>query len=470
MLSGCLIVAGLVAVPSVDVQAGLSTQASAGVTPVVPGAPPTESMSAQVRPDLGIVFQETGVSVALTYAPRIFYRGFLGDVDVEPLNRPLFLHEVGLAYSQVLAKSWRLGLSASMEAGEVDFQAATATFTSPTGQDNQPTGAGGQSPNAQAITALTVSGGLSLEADLGRRTQWATTVGGTYTRPLGDVEVQTDDFGNPITEVAQLPEALGIEVLSAISYRMSRQHSFNFGLTGSYNTFDAVTAAEMGMAATSQSQTFQSAGVSLGYGLNFGRSSAFNVDVGAQLATGQGQEADGTQTTLDPIPLPTAAIRLSWLPLNRRSVSLNNVLGVQVAGGIDPVFGTFQPRLTGVLSFEFGLPPDLSIGLIGTYSMPLAEPDTGQGVVVDAAAGAGDSQLDLELPITYRFTRYISGSIGARFSYFFTTFGLDATDMMMMDAAVLDSSLTAEGFISLTFTISTVRNAAGGPGRTGTGG
>ena len=473
MLSGYLIVVALAAAPDVDLEAALTTQTSAGITPVQPGTPSGQAIAVEVNPNLAVQIADTRYTLAISYTPRIFYRGFLGDTDITPLNRPLFMHTAGIAYTHTLSESWSLSLTFNGEAGEVDFQSASAADPGST-TTAAPT-AGRQTAAAQALTALNLTGALSLSGRVARSVTWGNNVGIRYTTPLGDLQTAETGEMTEVTVVGQLPESLNIDYNTSLSYAFNRKHSVNLGGTFSANFFEALAAASTDggdgggqLTEGNRTQTFQSVGLTLGYGYNFARNSSLTLSAGAQLAFGQADftpgddGTEGAETRTDLIPLPTASLGFTWLPVNQRSITVSNNLTVGIAGSVDPVFGTFQSRLSSALSFQVAFPPRLSIGVQGSLSTPLAPPEEDQGVTFAAGFGAGDSQLDLSVPVTYQFSRTISGGIGFRLSHFFTRFGVRSTqvapDMGEEDTFdPLDSSTTYEVFVSLSFALSTRR-------------
>ena len=474
MLTEYLVAVALVAVPDVNLTAAFSTQASGGYTPVQPGTPSGQAFSVEVTPDLSLRLSDARYDMAISYTPRIFYRGFLGDTEITPLNRPLFMHTAGFIYDHRLSEGWRLQMTANFEAGEVDFQSTAAGDPSaplPTG----PT-PGGQTAAAQALTSLTLRGGINLTGQISRKVSWGNDVTVSYTAPLGDIQTAEEGEGE-VTVIGQLPESLDFTYSTSFSYAFNREHSVNVGAGYGFNMFEALTeAATEGapmLSEADRSQFFHSVNLTLGYGWNFARNSNLAISAGAQLAIGQADITDEmgqTSSNNDLIPLPTAQIGLTWLPINQRSLTVSNNLTVGVAGSVDPVFGTFQPRLTSALAFSLGFPPDLTIGVNGSFSTPLAPPETGQGVTFATGFGAGDSQLDLSIPVTYQFTRNVAGSIGVQMSHFFTRFGVRAVEMPMEGEDVFDplgSSTTYEVFVALSFSLSTRAPGRGGTRTTG---
>ena len=450
----------LVAAPDVDFQGGLTSEAAGGITPQVPGAAAGGAVSIEAIPSVGVRIFNPNNDFSIVYNPRIFYRRFLeGDVQ---LDAPLILHGAGLNYSRRFSRRWRMAFESTFSAGEVDFQDAASAIAPGGGS------VGRQPPAAQVLSSLTAGGSLSVTGELTRRTTWTNAVNGSYSTPLGDIEVDND--GNALVGV--LPETAVVGYDSSVAYRLNRRHSFGFNIGYTLTTFQATD--ETGNPSDDlPQQAFHSTTASLQYAWLFDRDSSVLVGAGAQLAIGDADAAAGVvgDGETDFIPLPIATLGLSWVPINTRDVSVSNVITAAIEGSADPTQGTFQPRLSVSVDFQINVPRDLTIGLVGTLSMPLEAPPAGQAVNV--AGGAGDSQVDVSLPITYRFTDEISASVGARFGYFFTQFGVGTVDDGgdPVEDMMLDNTITAEGFLSLSVTFSTLsgetRSLAGTVGGAG---
>ena len=256
--------------------------------------------------------------------------------------------------------------------------------------------------------------------------------------------------------VGQLPEQLALGFGSQMAYAFARGQTLSFGADFSSTWFDAVELVDDGTDPGSDpiTQSFQTIGVNVGYGWNFARNSDLQLTVGAQVAFGDTDAALADPTAgdndTDIIPLPTGSFVLNWFPVMQREIVVGNRIEATVLGSPDPTLGTFQPRLNAGLGFELSFPPKTSLQILGSLSMPLAPPPDGQ-IGLNVGLGAGDSQVDVTIPLTYRFSDSIVGSIGGRFTYFFNRFGADPAEGEA--APPIDDSLVAEGFIAFEFAL-----------------
>lgn len=466
MNGGCLLFTALWAAPTVGFQAGLVATGAGGLTPVQPGETATEAFSVEVIPSAGMVVTGGQTNFGILYSPRIFYRGFLGDPAGQvPLDRPLLQHNGSITFDQPLTRTWNLNVTGSASVGEVDFQ--NAAFLGGDGDDGNaaPGQVDGPTPvvNAQAVEALNVSGGIGVSGALSTRWNWSNAVAGNYTRPISD---ESSD-----AQVGLVPEQGVGSYITQFAYAISREHRITFGGNYSYSVFNTEPlTGDVAMAETQLSAVHAGA-LQVGYGWNFARNSNLSFSGGLQLAYVQSTVTadDGTEVTERTLEeLPTVNISFSWLPINERKVRVSNRFAASIDGFQDPIVGVYQSRLNLQLDFQLDFPPDLTVGLSGSLTMPLTEPsgqarqddDTGDDTQLFAA---GNSQVSVSIPITYRFTDNLSGTIGAQFGYLFDLFAPDRpplTDPTVDDDGV-DGSINAQLFVTLAFNLSTLRDRRG---------
>ncbi|MEO1339407.1 MAG: hypothetical protein AAFV29_27455, partial [Myxococcota bacterium] len=326
-----------------------------------------------MNPNFVLSIADTTYDFSASYTPRLFYRGFLEDTDIPPLERPLLAHGFGLSLGKAFSEDWRASITVDAQVGETDFQAAAAQVgpddTPPTGVEGDPVG---QTGNAQAISAMSLAGSIGVSGVLTRRLTWSNAVTASYIRPLGDSEAGADGAA----AVAVQPESIDLGYNTTFGYRLARQHTLTIGAAYGFTLFEPLAAEGGGMmTAEAESQTVHSINLQLGYGWSFARNSNLSIAAGAQLALGQfGDPAmvGGTESN-ELLPLPTATIVLNWLPVNERSLTISNNLSAQVEGSVDRFIGTFQPRLTTTTGFQVAFPPRLTFDLTSSLSIPLTE-------------------------------------------------------------------------------------------------
>ncbi len=475
MFTSSLVTLALIAAPNVDFDGGVSTTVAGGTSPVQPGVDTgsSQTVSVEVIPSVGLRIGDEGLVFGLSYSPRLFYRTFLGDIEIDALNEPLVLHRVAMNYDHTLSRIWSVSLTSELAVGEVDFQVAPGTIggafnpttgDTPGGVTGSPTdetgGALGQAPAAQALSSLTVSGAFSLTGRLTRQVVWVNDVQLSYNRPIGDSETQEDEDGNQVAVIGQLPESVNVTYTTGIDYILDQKNTLELRTSYTANFFEALAELDTSTTAVNRSQTFHSVSVTAGYSYDFARDSTFNASAGFQLAFGQADfvgSGEAEEASTDVIPLPTASLGLSWVPVNQRDFTVSNNLTVGVLGTVDPFLGTFQPRLTSGLGFQLGFPPRLSVGLRGSFAMPLAAPEVGQGVTFARQFAAGDSQVNVTLPVDYQFSESVSAGVGGRLVYLFTRFGVPTDPSVEDPGSEVGDSIIFEVYATLSFTLSTLR-------------
>ena len=465
MLIEALAGLALVAAPQPAFEAGVTTAAQGGLTPVQPGQESLAAVSLEVTPTLTIMVSDTSYDLAIGYTPRIFYRGFLEDSgQFGTVNRPLFLHTANISYSRLISRRWRLTLSSTGQLGEVDFQAAPGVVgaaINPNADIDTPVNPGDPSndqggPLANVSTALvlrtiTIFGAINIDGQMSARLTWSNMFSANYISPLGDATVGIGSETLP--EVGTLPESYALGYSGGIAYSFNREHSINGTASYLFNSFEATTID----GSATNDQTFHSFNLALGYGYDFGRSSRFAINAGAQVVIGNARlnaaDVGNSDLTDDQFVLPTAQLELTWVPIQRRSFNVSNNVAVGVLGSPDPSQGGFQPRLTGVLGFTIGLPgEDTTVALLGSIMTPIQEPQDGAGFIL-SELGIGDSQVEVSIPVTVQVTRHLITTFGARAAYMWTRF--QPTTLNFTQA--LDESVIAEAFVSMSLNYNTRR-------------
>lgn len=223
--SGCLIALALGAT-AVEGAVGADAEVAAGRAPVGISGPERNSIQLIGTPAVGLRLYSPTQSLTASYSPRFYYR-VPNDLDLE---RPLLLHQAGLAHQVELGSTsdWRSGVRFS--AGELDYTTLSLVF------DPQ-----SANPPQDVAEVMRLDGDTTWRTSLSSRTGLALTLQGEYTRPLDEepplgIDPVTGMPLPPDPGSALLESAAGT-IIPQLRYQLSRRDVLTTSLRVSYQWF-----------------------------------------------------------------------------------------------------------------------------------------------------------------------------------------------------------------------------------------
>jgi len=395
---------------NVEFSGGVALEVRGGFAPLQPGG------SSPSEPTIRISLAPTGVLVyrdrvrirelRLEYSPQALYRWSERYAEVSQLNRPLVFHQMSASYGASLSPrvSWYGGLGGNI--GEMDYSLQSAQLGNTSAPDGSTpeTGDGGtpQDPVAQPSDVPVLrTGGLSGSVGLtGRVTplhSFSISPSFTVQRLLTEIPSDPMSGGTGFT-LNQTSAALSISHQGVIS----RIDSITTTATGGYADFS-----------TNGSQAFTSGAVAWSRRLRPRLDSRLTGGVFFTRQVIVPLDGNGEERAALGIPLlPTVNYSLTGRVYQRAKLQISTNVNAGTQAYFDAVQGSVLPLAGGGFSVNFLLPPDLTIGLTGSYYTPPTAPN-----VTDAnSPAAGRSALSLSTPVTYQIRRNLSMAAGTIFT------------------------------------------------------
>jgi hypothetical protein len=340
----------------------------------------------------------------LTYSPRIYARFDLVEESrrVARTFRPLFLHQFGASYSQVLSRRVGFGLTLNGSIGDVDYgniDLVQGTNQVAPGTGDGGAGDGGIQPGASAAGRLPAGETTFSNQNYGAAAslRWAVAkvhtlafvVGGTYNGPLGDDQV--------------FPEHLSGNAGVSWAVRLHPSYSLSLGVGYGQNRVFIESAGD---------GNFRSITASLGLGARFSRLFSAGFGGGVLVADNHPPEAVSMNVATGLSATPTANVSFTFAPTSGRGgFHLTTTLGLGVEGFVDPIAAEgYVPRLAFAWSLNMSFLQDFNLAPSAAMFTPATlNPDV-------QTTSLNETVVAFTVPFTYQVIEELSFAGGVRVS------------------------------------------------------
>lgn len=379
----------------VDFSGGAAFELRGGSAPPAPSLAPVPTMRLTISPRGTMTYRDRvrGRQVSLDVAPQMFYSLFPDKKEYSDIPaRPLFFGQATLRYAGDLGPRWSWQGSAGASYGEQDYSLQSGGLVQGDGSTADATDPAQGSLVSKAIIQ---TGGVSAGVGLtGRLTPLHTLSFG----PRVTLQRRLDEPEPGQVSLDQTSGALDV----SHAWVASRVDTVGSRISGGYADFGPVNG----------SQAFGSADVVW--------SRRLRPRLDGQLLAGlfiTKQVRARTQGSLSPssarsLPLmPIANVGLSGRLLQRSRLRISTNVNAGSQAYFDPVQGSVLPLTGGGASFDFFLPPDLTVGLATTFYTPPTRPTDFEYRYAYLPSTARTT-LTARTPVTYTIDRNHTIEVG----------------------------------------------------------
>lgn len=433
-MSGALALALVLALPASTGGrwgVGVNSDVQGGVQAVAPGQQARPVISASATPQLSLSLLANAYTFRINYGLRVFRRIELdpvaegttlpgGELAIRNLQRFLLLHTMGASLSARLAAGWSLSGNTNITLGEVDVPSAANYLqnTSGAGPASVPPGTPPPNPTDSNLAALpdpdgvvetiSITTNATARKSFGRVWMLDMTSAVAHSRPISE-----PDGAN--SRQTFIPIQTTLNASGNLGYKLTSKDTLKLGATGSYSTSDVGGEYLNGGGTVGWTRRM---GVYTNLGLNAG------VQYTAVLAVATNIR-NNAQQRLGTTPVPLGSLTFNTTLLNLRWTRWSAGVSGSVSSVRNPLAGNIEPRAGLSLQTSLAFMPAWSVGVSANLTTPAAGgacPFMSTGSDPGSALGASfcqaETNLQVRVPVSYRFSKAISAGAGLTYQVY----------------------------------------------------
>jgi hypothetical protein len=376
----------------VDWSGGAALELRGGLAPPTPSRASVPTLRLTLAPQATMTYQDRvrGRQLSLDYTPQLVFSVFEGKAELSAIPyRPLLFHQATLRYAGDFNRRWSWQGSAGGSIGQQDYSLQSGGLVQGDGTTNTTAPAQGTLVDDFIITTGGVAAGVGLTGQL--TPLHSLSLGPTVTVQR---RIDGDDAAAGTVSLDQTSYALDV----SHAWLASRVDTVGSALAGGYADFGPING----------SQAFGSAELSWGRRLRPRLDSQVQGGVffTQQVRARQTQSGQTSTTDVQVVPfMPIGNLGLTGRLLERSRLRIASDVNVGSRAYFDPVQGSVLPLVGGGASFDFSLPPDLTVGLAATFYTPGTRP-TDSEYRNAATPATSRTVLTVRTPVSYRIDRH----------------------------------------------------------------
>ncbi|MCB9648539.1 MAG: hypothetical protein H6730_18350 [Deltaproteobacteria bacterium] len=440
-MSGALALALVLALPASTGGrwgVGVNSDVQGGVQAVAPGQQSRPVVSTSVTPQLSLSLLANAYTFRINYGLRVYRRFELnpvaqgtqlpnGQLAIKDLQRFLLLHTMGASATTRLAAGWSMSANANITLGEVDVPSAASYLQNSSGAGSTPTNPGtptvvdpndpnfaGLPTDDGVIETISISTNATARGNLSR--DWSVDVLGAvaHSRPIsvpaGAVAGQTF-----------IPIQTTINTSSNLGYKLGAKDTLKLGAT-------------LGLSYSDVGGDYRNLGGTAGWTRRLGVYTNLGVNAGVQHTTVLSQATNvlARSVNIRNAFSPLAGLTFNTVLLNLRWTRWSGGVSGVISSVRNPVGGFIEPRAGLTLQTSLAFMPSWSVGVSASLTTPASKakcvPSAGSGTSATSLASAfcrAETNLQVRVPVIYRFSKGISASAGLTYQIYAPRFSGD---------------------------------------------
>lgn len=382
----------------VDFSGGAAFELRGGLAPAQPSAPSVPTLRLTLAPQGTMIYRDRvrGRLVSLDYSPRFVLSVFEGKSQLSAVPyRPLQFHRATLRYAGDLSRRWSWSGSAGGSIGEQDYSLQSGGLVQGDGTADPTAPTQGTLVDDPIITTGGFSAGVGLTARVTPLHSLSIRPSVTVQRLLSD----PPSSGGGVVSFDQTSAALEL----SHAWFASRVDTVGSRISGGYADFGR----------TNGSQAFGSGDLVWSRRLRPRLDGQLlgGVFVTQQVRARQAQSAQSPSRARALPLMPIVNVGLTGRLLERRRIRIATTINAGSQAYFDPVQGSVLPLTGGGASFDFVMPPDLTVGLATTFYTPPTRPTDFEYRNADDPSTARTT-LTVRTPVSYTIDRNLSVELG----------------------------------------------------------
>lgn len=400
----------LASAPETELAVGIRSENRAGLASITPAADPSAVADFILTPSLALAVYAPSGGLRLFYRPRLFQR-----VPLSAGFKPLVFHQMDALFNWRMSERWSVGLNLRGGIGSVNYTYLPSAF-----QAGNPDSLQDQPVADETVSFGNVTAAISNDIRLGPTTRLRFGANGQYSEATGGTTVSTT-----------VPRQLRATFAAGFTFTPNGRDGLDILAGGDIASYLDLADSDVGFV-----------NLRVGWIRSVSRRTQCSAHVGAIVLFSPRSKSGAPAGDLG------CSFGLVRMPELRGTLQVQ--LGVQ--GYADPVIQDVIPRAVASLGLAFQLPPDWSLGLIGSFYTPIAGPRPGAA----SSQFFTETLLEGRLPITYRVSTELSVEFGGRFLLRGPRFS---------DPAFRFGSAEGQGYVAIAFGYSTRTNRHGEGGQ-----